>query len=490
MSLPARPLRLLRGLRPVTIAAPEPDAMLLDWLRAEGGHGTREGCGEGDCGACTVVVGELQEGALRLRAVNSCIRPLSSVDGCAVFTVEDLAQPGGALHPAQQAMVDCHGSQCGFCTPGFVMSLFALYHQHGAQAPAGCVSREQAQDALSGNLCRCTGYRPILEAAQTMHALPARPLDTAALTEALHALQDTEGAQLRGATGTAWRPAPLAQALRVRAEAPDALVVAGSTDTGLWINKQHQRPAQTLDLGGVAELGRIRREAGGLTLGAGARLEDAFQALAADHPSVAGFLARFAGLPVRNAGTLGGNIVNGSPIGDSMPLLLALDARLTLASVRGERELPLADFYTGYRRNRLAADELLTAVHVPATPPGLRLGAWKVSKRLEDDISAVCLAVAVQCEGGHIVDARIGVGGMAATCSRAPQAEAALIGQPWSLTALQAGAAALHGEFTPIDDLRASAAYRTAVIGNLLLRLWHETEPGHDRLGSLRALTV
>jgi xanthine dehydrogenase small subunit len=323
-----------------------------------------------------------------------------------------------------------------------------------------------------------------------MRALPPQPLDTAAITTALLGLQDTAGAQLRGATGTAWRPATLAQALQVRADAPDALVVAGSTDTGLWINKQHQRPAQTLDLGGVAELGRITREANGLDIGAGARLEDAFQALAQEHPSVAGFLARFAGLPVRNAGTLGGNIVNGSPIGDSMPLLLALDARLTLASVRGSRELPLAQFYTGYRRNHLAADELLTRVRIPASPPGLLLGAWKVSKRLEDDISAVCLAVAVQREGGRIVNARIGVGGMAATCSRAPAAEAALVGQEWSLATLQAGAAALRGEFTPIDDLRASAAYRTEVIGNLLLRLWADTEPGHDHLGGLRALTA
>ena len=487
MTLPVRPLRLLRGLRETRVDPVAPDAMLLDWLRTSGSHGTREGCAEGDCGACTVVLGELDGDRAVLRAVNSCIRPLSSVDGCAVLTVEDLAAPDGALHPVQQAMVDHHGSQCGFCTPGFVMSLFALYHAEGA--PPARVSREQAQAAISGNLCRCTGYRPILDAAQALPAMPVRPFDLDALGAALRGLRDDmgggEGARFEGPGGMVWRPATLAQALACRAERPEALVVAGATDVGLWINKQHRRPAETLDLGGVAELATVTRDADGLTIGAGVRLTEAFAALAAEHRSVAGFLERFAGRPVRNAATLGGNIVNGSPIGDSMPLLIALDARLVLASARGRRELPLDGFYPGYRQTLLQPDELLVAIRVPASAPGLEVHAWKVSKRFEDDISAVCVAIALRGEAGVVTHARIGVGGMAAVPSRAPRAEAELEGAPWSLATLQAAADALRGEFTPLSDMRASAGYRRAVAGNLLLRLWHETQAGSPPLQAL-----
>jgi xanthine dehydrogenase small subunit len=483
MTLPARPLRLLRGLREMRIDRVDPDAMLLDWLRAGGGHGTREGCAEGDCGACTVVLGELDGERAMLRAVNSCIRPLSSVDGCAVFTVEDLAAPDGALHPVQQAMVEHHASQCGFCTPGFVMSLFALYHADGA-APAQ-LSREQAQAAISGNLCRCTGYRPILDAAQALPDMPARAFDLDALGAALRGLRDGDGARFEGPGGTVWRPATLAQALACRAEHPGALVVAGATDVGLWINKQHRRPAETLDLGGVAELGVITHDADGQVIGAGARLTEAFAAIAADHPAVAAFFERFAGRPVRNAGTLGGNVVNGSPIGDSMPLLIALRASLVLASARARREVPIEDFYTGYRRSLLAPDELLVAIRIPRAAPDLALRAWKVSKRFEDDISAVCVAVALRRQGGRITQARIGVGGMAAVPSRAQRTEAALEGQPWSLATLQAAANQLRDEFTPLSDMRASAAYRRTVAGNLLLRLWHETE---DTSPALQAL--
>jgi len=474
MTLPVRPLRLLRGLRETRVDRVDPDAMLLDWLRAGGGHGTREGCAEGDCGACTVVVGELDGERPVLRAVNSCIRPLSSVDGCAVFTVEDLAAPDGALHPVQQVMVDHHASQCGFCTPGFVMSLFALYHADGG--PPAALSREQAQAAVSGNLCRCTGYRPIIDAVRALPAMPPRPFDFPALAAGLAALRDDSGARFEGAGGTVWRPATLAQALACRAARPDALVVAGATDVGLWINKQHRRPTETLDLGGVTELAAVTRGAEGLTVGAGARLTEAFAALAADHPAAAGFLERFAGRPVRNAGTLGGNVVNGSPIGDSMPLLIALQARLVLASARGRREVPIDGFYTGYRRTLLQPDELLVAIRIPPAPSGLQVHAWKVSKRFEDDISAVCVALALRREAGRIVHARIGVGGMAAVPSRAPRTEAALEGAPWSLATLEAAAQQLRDEFTPLSDMRASAGYRRAVAGNLLLRLWHETE--------------
>ena len=485
-ALPERPLRFIRNHRLVTLEAPAPDAMLLDWLRAGGEHGTREGCAEGDCGACTVVLGELHQGSLRLRAVNSCIRLLSSIDGCALFTIEDLQAADGALHPAQQAMLECHGSQCGFCTPGFVMSMFALYHQAGAGAQPGCIDRESAQTALSGNLCRCTGYRPILEAAQTMHEHSARPLDEATLTAQLRALQVPEGQRLTSPGGVTWRPADRTQALACRRASPAAQIVAGTTDVGLWINKGHQAPAEVLDLSGVAELAEIRVGGGELHIGAGARLTDAFDAISRRWPPVAGFLGRFAGQPVRNSATLGGNIANGSPIGDSMPLLIALDTRLTLANTRSQREMPLEQFYTGYRRNRLGADELVCDVRIPEPVPGQVVRAYKVSKRFEDDISAVCLALSLRLVDGRILAARIGVGGMAATPCRAPATEAALVDQPWSLAVLQAAGDILRNEFTPISDMRASAGYRREVIGNLLTRLWHDVQDGGVSLAELQ----
>ena len=485
MTLPVRPLRFLRARQTLTVDAPAPDAMLLDWLRDQGLHGTREGCAEGDCGACTVVVGELQNGKVALRAVNSCIRLLSSVDGCAVFTVEDLADPDGTLHPAQQAMLECHGSQCGFCTPGFVMSLFALYHQAGSEAAEGCIGRADAQQALSGNLCRCTGYRPILQAAQTMHRYPARAIDTSDLAARLQALHSPGGVRLEHPQGTTWRPASLEQALRCRADQPQAQVVAGATDVGLWINKLHQSPAQIIDLGGADDMARIEERDGVLRIGAAARLTEVFAAIAAHYPELSEFLRRFAGQTVRNAATLGGNIANGSPIGDSMPMLIALDATVTLASVRNVRSVPLEAFFTGYRRTLLQGNELISEVTVPLPRPDQVVRAWKLSKRFEDDISAACLAVSLRRVHGRIEAVRIGVGGMAATPMRARQTEAALLGQPWAAASLHSAAAVLRQEFAPITDMRATADYRRQAIGNLLIRLWHELESNEPSLRGL-----
>ncbi len=485
MTLPARPLRFVRGNQTVTVDAAPPDAMLLDWLREQGQHGTREGCAEGDCGACTVVLGELHDGQLRLRAVNSCIRLLSSVDGCAVFTIEDLARADGTLHPAQQAMLECHGSQCGFCTPGFVMSLFALYHEAGSAAAPGCIGRACAQQAVSGNLCRCTGYRPILQAAQTMHTHAPHAIDTEGLAGRLQALHSASGQRIEHDRGTTWRPASLAQALQCRADQPQAQVVAGTTDVGLWINKLHQQPSQVIDLSAAPDMARIETRDGALRIGAAARLTDAFAALARHYPDLADFMTRFAGQTVRNAATLGGNIANGSPIGDSMPMLIALGSTLTLASVRGTRELPLEAFFTGYRRTLLEADELISDVAIPLPRPDQVVRAYKLSKRFEDDISAVCLVVSMRRAAGRADGVRLGVGGMAATPMRATQTEAAMLGQPWTLATMQRAAAVLRQEFAPISDMRATADYRREVIGNLLIRLWHELETNEPTLREL-----
>ena len=386
----SRPLTFVHRGQLVTLSHVPPDRTLLELLREDLGlTGTKEGCGEGDCGACTVVLGDAVHGRVRYQAVNACIRLAHSLNGMALWTVQDLAQADGTLHPAQQALLQCHGSQCGFCTPGFAMSMFALYQNNVCQGRP--VSRALAQEALSGNLCRCTGYRPILDAAQQMGSLPPVQVDEAEL------LQKLELAALASVSPEAdWiyiAPTTQAELLAARAAYPQAQVVAGGTDVGLWITKQHRQFAQVLDVTRAAELRRIEEDGAGLRIGAAVTLTDAFAALQRQWPQLQRFAARFAGLPVRNAGTLGGNVANGSPIGDSMPLLIALRAQVVLASMRGERTLALEDLYTGYRQTALAPDELLVRIVVPRPAPEGLLRAYKVSKRWDDDISAVCLAL-------------------------------------------------------------------------------------------------
>ena len=477
-------LRFVLGHRPHALPDVAPDRTLLDVLREDlRCTAVKEGCASGDCGACTVAVAEAEEGGrLHWRAVNSCIRLAHSVEGMAVFTAEDIAGEGGRLHPAQRAMLECHGSQCGFCTPGFVMSLFALHRQRDGAA----VSRDEALHALSGNLCRCTGYRPILDAAQTMHHWPDVPLDESGLLQQLKLLaQDGRAPVADSASNFYATPTTLAELLRLRAAHPQALIAAGTTDVGLWVTKQHRRFGQIIDVTRVTELRRIERGAHSLSIGAAASLTEAFDALAESRPQLKPFFDRFAGLPVRESGTLGGNVANGSPIGDSMPLLIALGATLVLASTRGERTLPIDDFYLAYRKTALAPDEVLARIEVPQPTPHEWLRADKISKRFEDDISAVCLAVALQVEDGVIHSARIGAGGVAAVPARAIQTEAALAGQQCAEGAFDAAASVLEAEFKPLSDMRASSAYRRAVLGNLLRRGWQQSQPGALALADL-----
>ncbi len=463
-------IRFIRRGELITLGNVPPYRTLLEVLREDlGACGTKEGCGEGDCGACTVVVAEPEGAGLRYRAINSCIRLAHSVDGMALWTVEDLAEPDGTLHPAQESMVQCHGSQCGFCTPGFVMSLFGMYQTHVRAGRA--ITRDLAQADLSGNLCRCTGYRPILEAAQRMADLPATAIDEADLVAKLTAL----AARAPSASGYQM-PTTLPELLALRRDHPGAQVVAGCTDVGLWVTKQHRRLPQVLDVTRVRELRQIETGSGHLSIGAAVPLADAFAALVAQRPSLAAFAERFAGLPVRNSGTLGGNVANGSPIGDSMPLLIALDTRIVLASTRGARSLALEDFYTGYRQTALAADEVVVRLDVPLPAPDEFLRAYKISKRYDDDISAVCLAIRMHRQGQTVTGVRIGAGGVAATPARARLAEAAIEGQGWSEAAAEAAANALRTQFQPISDMRASAAYRREVLGNLMRRFWLESQ--------------
>jgi len=503
-----KPIRFVWRGEVATVGNVPPSRTLLELLREDLGRaGSKEGCGEGDCGACTVVLGEVENGTIRYRAVNSCIRLAHSIDGMALWTVQDLAVEGGTLHPAQEAMLQCHGSQCGFCTPGFVMSLFGMYQNHVSRGEA--ITRGMAQEELSGNLCRCTGYRPILDAAQTMASLPRVAIDEAKLLQQLKRL--TPARSGLEADFAYKSPRTLAALLQARAAHPDAQLVAGCTDVGLWVTKLHQQFARVLDVSKVAQLRRIEPYPHHIAIGAAVPLADAFAALVKDRPQLRNFAARFAGLPVRNSGTLGGNVANGSPIGDSMPLLIALRASVVLMSLRAgqqvSRELPLEQLYTGYRQNIMAADEVLAWIKVPRpgsasphpcplpeeegesgmTPSPLRgeskgegppeqLRIYKISKRFDDDISAVCLAVNLHIENSRVKSASLGAGGIAATPVRAVKTEAALAGQAWTEATVRKAMATLRAEFSPISDMRASSAYRTEVLGNLLLRYWLESQ--------------
>jgi xanthine dehydrogenase small subunit len=495
------PIRFLhRGVvREVSDAAPT--RSVLDWLREDARcTGTKEGCNEGDCGACTVVIGELaQPGAaaavrgLSLATVNACIQFLPTLDGKALFTVEDLkALNAGALHPVQQAMVECHGSQCGFCTPGFVMSLWSLYEHHAAGAARP--SRQQIADELSGNLCRCTGYRPILDAGQRMFELPAVALDTAPVIEALTRLQRAHSfSYTAGAASSAsyYAPATLTELAALREQLPTAQLLAGSTDVGLWVNKQFRALGDMICVGAVDELKRVaeRRGADGadgteLWIGAGASLETAWAALARRFPALTDVWLRFGSKPIRNAGTMGGNVANGSPIGDSAPVLMALDAQLELRRGARVRRLPLHDFYLGYMTNRLEPGEFVQGLVVPLAVTARQVRAYKISKRFDCDISAVCAGVSIELGGGVVTTVRLAFGGMAATVRRAARAEAALLGAPWSRASVAAAQAALAQDFAPLTDMRASSAYRLQVAQNLLLRFWLETRTEHPLPGS------
>jgi xanthine dehydrogenase small subunit len=484
MSNSTRPIRFLHRGAVVEVAADEPTRSVLQWLREDARcTGTKEGCAEGDCGACTVVIGELDaQGQVALKPVNACIQFLPTLDGKALFTVEDVALPqdppssvhAAQAHPVQQAMVECHGSQCGFCTPGFVMSLWACYQRHQQAGSVPC--RQQLADDLSGNLCRCTGYRPILDAGQRMFEItPAAPLAREPLRAALQALQAQAGLSLPGVFHA---PRTLAEFATLRAARPQARLLAGSTDIGLWVNKQFRELGELIYVGNVAELKTVVTGEAHIEIGAAATLEAAWQALAAEWPSLRDVWLRFAALPIRMVGTMGGNVANGSPIGDSAPVLMALGAHIVLRRGDAVREMALEDFYLDYMKNALQPGEFVQALKVPrAAGSATQLRVYKISKRFDCDISALCMALALSVEGGRISAARIACGGMAATVRRAVKAEATLVGQPWTEATMKAAQAALAQDFTPLSDMRASSEYRLQVAQNLLHRAWLETRP-------------
>ena len=462
------------------IEALPPETTVLDYLRQNAGKtGTKEGCASGDCGACTVVVAEADGDHLRYRTINACLSLLPSVAGKQLITVEDLAPAPDQLHPCQQAMVDHHASQCGFCTPGIVMSLFALGKNNTD------VDREQTLTSLAGNLCRCTGYRPIIDAAisychantidddhfarrhddtlNRLHQLAAAPSDKPAIQVGQRQL---------------FHPTSQAALHQLLQRYPKARLVAGATDLALEITQQQRRFETLIHLRGIPALQELKDDGRQLVIGAARPLSDCIAPLVRHFPDIEELLNRFASEQIRNQATLGGNLANASPIGDTAPVLLALDARLTLTSPSGSRQLPLADFFLDYRQTALTAGEYIEAVSIPLPtdkqPSPLKV--YKVSKRLEDDIAAVCGAFCLQQQDNRITSARVAFGGMAATPRRARHCEQALLGQPWNLETLKRAQLALHRDFTPLSDARASDDYRRQVADNLLYKYYLEQQ--------------
>lgn len=455
---------------------------LLDFLRLERAlTGTKEGCNEGDCGACTVLVGRLGPNGLAYQSLNACIRFVGSLDGCHVVTVEHLARDG-KLHPVQQAMMDYHGSQCGFCTPGIVMSLYALWM--GNPNP----SEGQIETALQGNLCRCTGYEPIIKAAKAISTYGTVAEDVLTnertrVTERLLSWQDETLVDVSGA-GEATPgpfgperfliPATPDQLVDVLAEHPDATIIAGATDVGLWVNKDHRAISPAIFIGGMNALQDISVTDDAITLGAGVSYS-AFAPVIAEHfPHMDELWWRIGGEQVRNMGTVGGNIANGSPIGDSPPGLIALGATLTLCSKSGRRTLPLDDFFITYGKQDMRPGEFVESITIPKPAAGSLNAIYKISKRRDEDISALCGAFSITVSQGQVSAARVAFGGMAGTPKRARTAESAMIGEAWTLETIEKAKAAFAEDYQPLSDWRATSDYRLMTAQNLLTRFFLE----------------
>jgi xanthine dehydrogenase small subunit len=468
-------IRFIHGGETVELRDIDPTMTVLDWLRLEKGlAGTKEGCAEGDCGACTVVVARPEAGRLAYRAVNGCIVFMPMLDGCQLLTVEDLKSPEGALHPVQRAMVDRHGSQCGFCTPGFVMSLFALYQNE--ENP----SDQRIDDVLAGNLCRCTGYAPIAAAAKQMYSEDAVAADRFAAREAdivarLESLADDETLCVGTEGRLLYAPTDIDGLAEILAENPEARIIAGGTDVGLWVTKQLRDIAPAVHIGRIGELRKIEETDDAIIIGAGVTYDEASSVIAAHYPDFGELIGRIGGQQVRNMGTIGGNIANGSPIGDSPPALIAAGATLGLRLGPERRTLLLEDFFIDYGKQDRRPGEFVEYVVLPKPEPDTHYRCYKIAKRFDQDISAACGAFQLRLDGAKVADIRIAFGGMAATPKRAAATEAALTGKPWTEKTIEAALPAMERDYAPIDDWRASAWYRMAVSKNLLRKFHAET---------------
>jgi xanthine dehydrogenase small subunit len=473
-------IRFLLGHEPRELRDFDPTMTVLNYLRqVERRCGTKEGCAEGDCGACTVVLGEFADGRIRYRAVNACIQFLPTIDGKQLITVEQLRDDDGRLHPVQQALVDAHGSQCGFCTPGFVMSLFALFHERTRP------DRGEINDALAGNLCRCTGYGPIVTAAERMYGSPRNDRYTAAQAATLAnlgRLQNGETITAGGASSRYFAPTRVDELARLLSEHPTATLLAGGTDVGLWVTKQHRRLDPIIYVGNVAEMQRIDVTATHIGIGAAVTYADLHELIDHHDPDFGELIRRLGSTQIRNAGTMGGNVANGSPIGDSPPPLIALGATLVLRAAVGRREMPLEDYFIAYGKQDRRPGEFVELIRLPLPQSGWQFHCYKISKRFDQDITATLGAFNVKLANGIVEDVRIAFGGMAPTPKRALACEAALKGRPWTRATIAEGQLALRGDYTPISDMRASKAYRSLVAEKLLLKFFIETTEAETRV--------
>ena len=440
-----------------------PTTTVLDWLRGPARlTGTKEGCAEGDCGACTIAVGRPRKGALRYQAVNSCLMLLPQLDGTSVITVEGLAR-GGELHPVQQALLDTDATQCGFCTPGFAMAMFA-FQQSGEP-----IGNETIHEALAGNLCRCTGYRSIIDACKRLPAADDRATGGVDTSLILPGEEFRHGAQRYLA------PRSLAALLDARAQFPDAVLLSGGTDLGLRVSKEREQWPLVISTAAVPELKRIALTDGMLEVGAGATYTEALPYLDEHFPAFGALVRRIGSRQIRNLGTFAGNLATASPIGDTLPCLIALGASVTLRSRNGARTVAVEDFITGYRKTVLAKDEIIAAIGVPPLPPDTHFAAYKISKRFDQDISTVVAAFWLELTDGKVRALRAAYGGMAARSARAHALEAALSGKPWTTESLSDVDRLITEDFSPMSDHRGGAAYRLRAAAALVRRLQAET---------------
>ena len=470
-------LRFLLNGEQVELYNVGPTETLLDYLRLRARlRGSKEGCAEGDCGACTVLVGKISSGELIYEGVNACIRFMGSLDGCHVVTIEHLRGADGGLHPVQQAMIDFHASQCGFCTPGFVMALYALWMRN-PQASDFAIEK-----ALQGNLCRCTGYEPIIRAARAISDYGTVNDDLLAAERAkvraqLDAIHDGKRVEIGEGKDRLIIPSNLDDFANILAQEPNATIVAGSTDVGLWVTKMMRDISPVLFIANIEELRSIAEENGTITIGAGVTYSEAFSFLTKRIPALGHLIDRIGGEQIRNMGTIGGNIANGSPIGDMPPPLIALNATLTLRKGHERRTIPLEDFFIAYGKQDRQPGEFVEAVHVPLPQAQSHFATYKISKRREEDITAALGAFYLTLDAQkNVASIRIAYGGMAATPKRATAVEASLLGKPWTHETVEAALEAYSIDYQPLSDMRASAEYRLMVARNLLRRFYLETQ--------------